>query len=160
MVGEPQFTARVSRRIDSLFAILQKALRIGEGACLLGCAGSGKEEHFRADGLRGKFAASDFRRGIPERGGFGFYHVADNEPLQFSEGLALKSSVCSANGWVLTHHEQALDLAICHVEPVTEMGVVTADAREPVKSPVVFLSGAISVIRLHETDEVLVKAGP
>ena len=56
--------------------------------------------------------------------------------------------------------EGARWLVIRRVEPISEMRVITGDAREPVETPVIRFSGTIAVVGLHQADKIFFKSGP
>ena len=59
--------------------------------------------------------------------------------FSLDSAVRCKPSVRRTNGGVLAHDEQAFHLAVGHVEPVTEVGVVARDARQPIEIPSRFL---------------------
>ena len=79
-----------------------------------------------------------FGRFVPERGGFGFHHVADDEPFQFAERAALHSGIRPGDGGILAHDKQAVHLSVQHVEPIAVVRVVAGNARQPIETKIVF----------------------
>ena len=124
VVHEPGLAARIPRRIDRLLVPLEQALRVREASVLLGVAGRRQQEYLGADLLGPQLAALDFRRVVPEGGRLHFDHVADDQPFELGQRLALQPRIRPGDGGILSHDEEAFDLAVHHVEPVALMRVV------------------------------------
>ena len=156
---EPGLAAR-SRRADStaLLAELHQALRIGQAAVFLCRAGGGK---------RNTSVAMSSGRNSPRSTSGELYHqealstsTMSRTTSHFSFDMcgALQAGVRSADSGILAHDEQAVHLAVCHVEPVAEVRVVAGNARQVVEAPVVFFRRVVAVLRLHQADEVVVES--
>src|SRR5579859_318838 len=85
VIHEPQFAARVTGWINSLLAVLQETLRIGECSFFLRGSCGRKKEDLGADGVGRKFATIYLRRCVPEGRSFGLDHIAHDQPLQLGE---------------------------------------------------------------------------
>ncbi len=160
MIHEPVFAARIAGRLDGFFAPLQEALGVGEGAFLFGVAGGGKKKYFGADFFGFQFAAFDLRRFVPEGGGFGFDHLADDQPFQFAKGATFHAGVRAGDSGVLAHDEEAIDFAVEHVEKIALMRVIAGYAGDPVKAIFVFFGGGFAVIGFEQADDVFVDVVP
>jgi len=152
--------ATIARRINGLLAILDKPLRIREAAFFLHVSGSGKEEDFGGHILRLQLTTFDLLGVIPERRCFGFDEVANHEPLELAEGLPLQPTIGCSDCRILTHDEHAFHLAVLHVEPIAQSGMVSSDARQPTESEIVFLRRFFAVPGLQQTDDVLIEVAP
>ena len=80
----------------------------------------------------------------------------------FNLASALRSMprVRRAHRRVLSHDEQAVDFAVRHVNPVSKMGMIAGDARQPVESEIVFFGCVLAVVRLQQAHNVLVEVVP
>src|SRR5206468_3534210 len=86
--------------------------------------------------------------------------IAYHEPLELAQSGSLQAAVCSANGRVLAHYEQAFHLAVLHVEPIPRLGMITGNARQPFESKSVFCSCFLAVPGLQQAHDVLVEVAP
>ena len=171
MVDEPGFAPRVTRRIDGLVAPLQQALRVREAAVLLGVRGGGEEEHLGRNLVGSELAALHLGRIQPEGRRLGFDHVAHDQPLEVGERAPLEPRVGRADGRVLPHHEQPVEpirpsivrirrTTVRHVEPVAEVRMIAADARQPAEAEVVLRGRLIAVPGLEQRDRHTCRSSP
>jgi hypothetical protein len=89
VVHEPQLAAAVAGRFDRLVVPLQQPLGVGEGAVLLGVGGRGQQEDLGGDLLGAQLAGLDLRPVAPEAGRFDLDQVADDQPVEAGQGLAV-----------------------------------------------------------------------
>ena len=133
--------------------------------------GGGEEEHLGGDRIGFELAALHLWRVQPERRRLGFDHVAHDQPLEVGERAPLETRVRRADGRVLPHDEQSLEpirpsivpvglMTVRHVEPVAEVRMIAADARQPGEAELVLRRCPVAVPRLEQRDRVLVEVRP
>jgi hypothetical protein len=148
---ELQLASRFAGRVDGFLAPLQEALGVGERPLFLHVRRRGKEEDLGVDVVGRLF---------PEHGGLGLDEVADDEPFELAEGGAFELRVRRADRGVLAHDEEAIELAIRHVQPVAKVRVIAGQARQPLEAEAVLRRGGVAVVRLQQRDDVLVEVVP
>ena len=110
--------------------------------------------------VRIEFAGLDFRRVLPERGALDLVEVTDDEPVEARKREPLQLCVRRADARVLAEEEEALDLAVEHVERGLVGRVVAADLRQVVEAEVVLLGRAPAPERLQLADQIGVGVAP
>src|SRR5207248_7744795 len=90
VVGEIEIAAAVAGRLDRLVMPLQEPLRVGEGAVLLDVGRGGEEEDLGLDVPWRHLARLDLRSRAPEFSGLRDLEIADHEPVELLQPLALE----------------------------------------------------------------------
>src|SRR5437868_11074796 len=108
---EPELGAAVLLRLDRLPVPLEQALRVREGAVLVGVRRRRQEEHLRTDLIGAQLALLDLGTVMPERGRLDPDDVAHDEPVELCEPEPMQLPVRVTHRRVLAREDVALDLA-------------------------------------------------
>ena len=144
MVDEPEIGAPVALGLERLEVPLQQALRVRERTVLLHVRGGREQEDLGPDLLRDELSRLDLGRVLPERRALDLEEVPDDEPVELRQCQALQLRVRRADAGVLAEEEEALDLALVHVEGRLVGRVVAVDLRQVVEAKVVRLRGVLA----------------
>ena len=151
---KPCIRTRIARRVHCFFAPLQESLRIREGAFLFGVTSRGEEKNFSLNLFGLQFPALDLGRLAPEICRFNLNHIADDQPFQFCQRLALEARIGRANYWVLPHQKHPFHLPIEHVVKKFEEGMVAGKFGKETVAEIVFHSRVLPVVSLKRADQV------
>src|SRR5947209_13401248 len=132
---EPEVGAAVLLRLDRLPVPLEQALRVREGAVLLGVSRRRQEEHLGPYLIGAQLARLDLGAVVPERGRLDLDDVAHDEPVELREAEPVQLPIRVTDCRVLPREDVALDLALEHLLERPVDGVVLVDAGHPLEEP-------------------------
>ena len=117
-----------------------------------GTAAEGRKNDLGLDVRRLQFARFDFRRIAPEGRRLGLIKVAHHHPVQLGQGLALEARILAADGRILPHDQEALDLAGHHIHEHRQVRMVAGDLGMIVIAVVIVLRRGVAELRLEVGD--------
>ena len=124
------------------------------------CAAAGSRNTSVAMSCGAQLAGFDLGRVAPKRGALDLLEVTHDQPVELGHREPVELGVRGPDRRVLPQQEEAVHLAVAHVEHRRIGGVVAVDARKPVEAEPVFRAGRVAPPRLQQTHHVRGGAAP